>query len=80
MQPADRFRVWFKEGFEKLPANRWRVRSIVTQGITVLYGESKFAKKSFVAISIAYAVAAGKDWCGFATLQTKVSLCGRGGF
>jgi RecA-family ATPase len=63
-----KFRLYRKSDWAKLPALRWAIKSlIVRHGTTVLYGLPKIGKKSFIGISMACALAIGKDWCGFAT-------------
>ena len=68
-----KFRLYRKSDWAKLPAMRWLIKSlIVRHGTTILYGQPKIGKKSFIGISMACAIATGKLWCGFATQQAKV--------
>jgi AAA domain len=68
-----KFRLYRKSDWAKLPAMRWAIKSLIVRyGTTVLYGQPKIGKKSFIGISMACAVATGKDWCGFATRPAKV--------
>jgi hypothetical protein len=69
-----KFRLYKLSDFNKLPAMRWAVKPlIVKDGINVLFGEAKIGKKSFTGISIACAVATGREWAkAFPTEQMPV--------
>jgi hypothetical protein len=68
-----KFRLHRRSDWAKLPAMRWLIKDVlVRHGTTLLYGPPKIGKKSFVGVSMACAVAAGKPWCGFETRRAKV--------
>lgn len=68
-----KFRLYRKSDWAKLPAMRWLIKDLVPlHGTTLLFGQPKIGKKSFIGISQACAAATGKDWCGHATRKTKV--------
>jgi hypothetical protein len=74
---SGKFRLYQSSDFPKLPAMRWFIKGLVPRhGITLLYGEAKIGKKSFVGISMACAIASGTDWCGFPTIKGKVLYIG----
>ena len=70
---SGKFRLLCKDDWPKLPAMRWQIKDLVPlHGVTLLFGQPKIGKKSFIAISLACAVAAGQDWCGHKTQKGKV--------
>jgi hypothetical protein len=72
-QYSGKFRLYKLSDFEKLPAMRWFIKSVVPRnGITLLFGEAKIGKKTFLGISKACAIATGTDWCGFSTTKGRV--------
>jgi hypothetical protein len=76
-----KFQLWKLSDWAVLPGMRWMVESIIPQqGTTLLYGQAKIGKKSYVGISMACAVAAGKWWCGFRTQKAKVLYVAGEGF
>ena len=76
----DPFRLWKRSDFPKLPTMRWAVKDLVVLGgVTLLFGAPKNGK-SFVAISIACAVTAGIQWCGFPTRKLNVLYVAAEGF
>ncbi|MFO1160928.1 MAG: AAA family ATPase [Reyranellaceae bacterium] len=53
---------------------RWVVAGLLpAEGLAVIYGKPK-SKKSFIALDIAIAVAAGKSWAGMATSKAPVVI------
>jgi hypothetical protein len=81
-QYSGKFRLYKLSDFETLPAMRWFIKPIVPRyGVTLLFGEAKTGKKTFVVLSMACAIAAGIAWCGFPTTKGKVLyICGEGFF
>jgi hypothetical protein len=78
-----KFRLYRLSEFRnKLPAMRWFIKPLIPRyGITLLYGEPKEAgKKTFTGLSMACAIATGRDWCGFATTKGTVLYIGGEGF
>jgi RecA-family ATPase len=70
---SGKFRLYKLSDFKKLPAMRWFIKPLVPRyGITLLFGEAKIGKKTFLGISQACAIATGTDWCGFRTTKGKV--------
>jgi hypothetical protein len=68
-----KFRLYRRSDWEKLPAMRWLIKSLIARhGTTILYGQPKIGKKSFIGISMACAIATGKQWCGIPTQKAKV--------
>jgi hypothetical protein len=64
-----------------LPAMRWFVKPIIPRnGRYAALRRSQDRKKTFLALSIAYAIAAGLDWCGLPTTKGKVLLIVGEGF
>jgi hypothetical protein len=77
----EKFRLYRLSDFAKLPAMRWFIKDLVPRyGITLLYGEAKIGKKTFLGLSIACAIATGTDWCGFPTIKGTVLYIGGEGF
>jgi hypothetical protein len=73
MNYSGKFRLYRSDDWAKLPAMRWQIKDLVPlHGVTLLFGQPKIGKKSFIGVSQACAVAAGKDWCGHETLQGNV--------
>src|SRR5262249_22835595 len=81
-QYSGKFRLYRLSDFKPLPAMRWFIKPIVPRyGVTLLFGEPKTGKKTFVGLSMACAIAAGIAWCGFPTIKGKVLyICGEGFF
>jgi hypothetical protein len=70
---SGKFRLFRKDDWTKLPAMRWQIQDLVPlHGVTLLFGPAKIGKKSFISISMAGAVAAEKDWCGYTARKGKV--------
>jgi hypothetical protein len=70
---SGKFRLYKLSDFQKLPAMRWFIKPLVPRyGITLLFGEAKIGKKTFLGISQACAIATGTGWCGFPTTKGKV--------
>jgi hypothetical protein len=53
--------------FAKLQPMEWLVKGVIPKGATVMVFGQPGEYKTFVATSIAAAIAAGKPWCGYAT-------------
>jgi hypothetical protein len=81
-QYSGKFRLYRLSDFDPLPGMRWFIKPIVPRyGVTLLFGEPKTGKKTFVGLSMACAIAAGIAWCGFPTIKGKVLyICGEGFF
>jgi hypothetical protein len=80
-QYSGKFRLYKLSDFKKLPAMRWFIKPLVPRyGVTLLFGDAKIGKKTFLALSMACAIATGTDWCGFATIKGKVLYIGGEGF
>jgi hypothetical protein len=78
---SGKFRLFRKDDWAKLPAMRWQITDLVPlHGVTLLFGQPKLGKKSFIGISQACAVATGKDWCGHKTRKGKVLVVVGEGF
>lgn len=78
---SGKFRLFRKDEWSKLPAMRWEIKDLVPlHGVTLLFGQPKIGKKSFIGISQACAVATGKDWCGHKTRKGKVLVVVGEGF
>jgi hypothetical protein len=78
---SGKFRLYKLGDFKKLPAMRWSIKPIVPRyGITLIFGEAKIGKKTFLGLSMACAIATGTAWCGFATTKGKVLYIGCEGF
>ena len=78
---SGKFRLYRLSDFKILPAMRWFIKGLVPRyGSTLLYGEAKIGKKTFLGISIACAIATGTDWCGFSTIKGTVLYIGAEGF
>lgn len=61
-----------------MPAPAWLVEGIVPQGLSMMFGSPK-SGKSYLAVSLAWAVAAGAPWFGLPTTQAKtLYLVGEG--
>jgi hypothetical protein len=74
---SGKFRLYRLSDFPKLPAMRWFIQGLVPRhGSTLLFGEAKIGKKTFLGISIACAIATGTEWCGFPTVKAKVLYIG----
>jgi RecA-family ATPase len=70
---SGKFRLFRKDDWAKLPAMRWQIKDLIPlHGVTLLFGQPKVGKKSFVGISLACAVAAGVDWCSHETQKGEV--------
>lgn len=70
---SGKFHLYRKDDWAKLPAMRWQIEELVPlHGVTLLFGQPKVGKKSFIGISQACAVATGQDWCGHKTQQGNV--------
>ena len=51
---SGKFRLYRLSEFPALPAMRWFIKGLVPRyGITLLYGEAKIGKKTFVGMSMA---------------------------
>jgi AAA domain len=76
-----KFHLYCKSDWATLPDPGWLIKDIIVRdGITLLYGPPK-NKKSFIALSMACAIAAGKPWCGFETRKSRVLyICAEGFF
>jgi hypothetical protein len=80
-QYSGKFRLYKLSDFKKLPAMRWFIKPLVPRyGVTLLFGDAKIGKKTFLGLSMACAIATGTDWCGFATIKGKVLYIGGEGF
>jgi hypothetical protein len=53
--------------FANLQPTEWLVKGVIPKGATVMIFGQPGDYKTFVAISLAAAIATGKPWCGFAT-------------
>lgn len=73
------FEILHRKDFEKLPTIKWRVEGLLPEGsIICLFGEPKI-KKTYAAVSLGLAVAAGEPWFGFPTRQGRVLyVCSEG--
>jgi hypothetical protein len=80
-QYPEKFRLYQKNDWKKLPGMRWFIKTLVPRhGVTLLFGEPKIGKKSFLGTAMACAVTTGKDWCGFPTSKAKVAYVVGEGF
>jgi hypothetical protein len=78
---SGKFRLCQLSDFPKLPAMRWFIQSLIPRyGITLIYGEAKIGKKTFIGMSLACAIATGTNWCGFPTIKGKVLYISGEGF
>jgi putative DNA primase/helicase len=76
------FRLYKLSDFRPLPAMRWFIKGLIPRhGVALLYGEGKVAKKTFLGLSMAYAIAVGLlEWCGHPVTKGKVLLIVGEGF
>lgn len=63
--PPQRFRLLTAAELVRLPAVRWRVRGVLPlEGIAAVYGPPA-SGKSFLALDLLAAIAAGREWFGY---------------
>lgn len=63
--PPQRFRLMTAAELVRLPAVRWRVRGVLPlEGIAAVYGPPA-SGKSFLALDLLAAIAAGREWFGY---------------
>lgn len=74
--PSQRFRLLTSAELVSLPPVRWRVRGVVPlEGIAAIYGPPACGK-SFLALDLLGAIAAGRDWFGHRTTAAPVLYVG----
>jgi hypothetical protein len=76
---GNKFQIFKLSNVISLPATEWLVKEVIPKGaLAILYGPSG-ACKSFVAVSIAAAIAAGRPWCGYDTASgSSLYIAGEG--
>jgi RecA/RadA recombinase len=76
---GNKFQIFKLSDVVNLPATEWLVKEVIPKGaLAILYGPSG-GGKSFVAVSLAAAIAAGRPWCGYDTASgSSLYIAGEG--
>lgn len=73
-KPEPRYKLLSGDDLDALPVMEWLIKNVVpARGIMQIFGASK-AGKSFLAIDMGCAVAAGRDWFGYRVKPAPVTI------